>query len=321
MRWVSCLVVLLVATSIGATGASSAQTGLSFRVFAHTGLRLGDVTWTGSRFLYVTQNAGEIHASGPRGLPIRLFAKVTPEVEEMRCLPSPGTNGFARGDVYCHSPRGTIWRITSAGTASAFATLPETEVQDGALAFDRAGGFGHALLAATGGSTSNGGSVYAIRSDRSVRKIGAYPGPGGADGIEMAPTGFGSAANHLLIAIDKSSKPQAGFLLAMRPDGAVRRLVSLPDGLNPIVSIGRGDAKRGSAAPGVYLTDTFSTNVLFAPASQFNGYVGGVLVAGETTAHAWVIRASGSGFRATRVQSNLRGKGAPWNLEGATWVG
>jgi hypothetical protein len=321
MRFVPCLMALLVAAAVGSSAASSAQTALSFRVFAHTGLRLGDVTWTGSRFLYVTQNAGEIHASGPRGSPIRLFAKVPPEVEEMRCLPSPGAHGFARGDVYCHSPRGRIWRITSAGNASAFATLPETEVQDGALAFDRAGGFGYALLAATGGSVSNGGTVYAVGSDRSVRKVGPYPGPGGADGIEMAPSGFGSAANQLLIAIDKSSKPEAGAVLAMQPNGAVRRLVSLPDALNPIVSIGRVDAPRGRATPGLYLTDTFSTNVLFAPASQFEGHVGGVLVGGETTAHLWVVSPSGSGFRTTRVQSNLRGKGAPWNLEGATWVG
>jgi len=321
MRLVPCLVALLLAGAVGASAASSAQTGLSFRVFAHTGLRLGDVTWTGSRFLYVAQNSGEIHASGPFGSSIRLFTKVPPEVEEMRCLPSPGANGFARGDVYCHSPRGTIWRITSAGNASVFSTLPETEVQDGALAFDRAGRFGHALLAATGGSASNGGSVYAIRSDRSVHKIGSYPGPGGADGIEMAPGGFGSAANLLLLAIDKTSTPQAGFVLAMRPDGSVRRLVSLPDGLNPIVAIGRGDGRRGRAAPGLYLTDTFSTNVLFAAASQLEGHAGEVLVAGETTAHVWLISPSGSGFRATRVRSNLRGKGAPWNLEGAAWVG
>src|SRR4029453_18334811 len=66
------------------------------------------------------------------------------------------------------------------------------------------------------------------RSDRSVRKVGSYPGPGGVDGIEMAPEGFRSATNQLLIAIDKSSDPQAGFLLAMQPNGAVRRLLSLP---------------------------------------------------------------------------------------------
>ncbi len=95
----------------------------------------------------------------------------------------------------------------------------------------------------------------------------------------------------------------------MRSNGAVRRLVSLPDGLNPIISIGRGDAPRGRAAPGVYLTDTFSTNVLYAPASQLRGHVGDVLVGGETTAHLWVVSPRGSGFRATRVRSNLRGKG------------
>ena len=137
----------------------------------------------------------------------------------------------------------------------------------------------------------------------------------------MASARFGSASNQLLIAIDKAGNPQAGFLLAMRPNGSVRRLVSLPDGLNPIVSIGQADAPRGRASPGVYLTDTFSTNVLYAPAFQLSGHVGDVLVGGETTAHLWVVSPRGSGFRATRVPSNLRGKGAPWNLEGAAWVG
>jgi hypothetical protein len=324
MRGCLCFLAVLFAATVGVSPAPSAETTLRFRVFTHTGLRLGDVAWTGSRFLYVTQNAGEIHSSGPDGPPIRLFANVPPEVEEMRCLPSPGAHGFARGDVYCHSPRGSIWRITSAGAVSLFASLPETEVQDGALAFDRAGGFGYAMLAATGGSASNGGTVYAIGSDRSVRRIGRYPGPGGADNIEMAPERFGSASNQLLIAIDKAPNPpnpQAGFVLAMRPNGAVRRLVSLPDGLNPIVVIGRGDAPRGRASPGVYLTDTFSTNVLYAPASQLRDHVGDVLVGGETTARLWVVSPRGSGFRATRVPSNLRGKGAPWNLEGAAWVG
>jgi hypothetical protein len=53
MRVVSCLVAVLVVAAVGASAASSAQTALSFRVFARTGLRLGDVAWTGSRFFYV----------------------------------------------------------------------------------------------------------------------------------------------------------------------------------------------------------------------------------------------------------------------------
>ena len=49
--------------------------------------------------------------------------------------------------------------------------------------------------------------------------------------------------------------------------------------------------------------------MLYAPASQLSGHVGDVLVGGETTARLWVVSPRGSGFRATRVPSNLRGKG------------
>jgi hypothetical protein len=311
---------LLVATAAAATAAASATPApptLSFRVFSHTNLPLSDVTWTGSRFLYATETIGALAVSGPTGSPIAPLATIPQEVEEVRCAPSPGAHGFAAGDVYCHAPRGTIWRIGADGSTHVLATLPETQQQDGTLAFDTHGSFGFALLVSSGGSGGDGGNVYALDAAGSVRTIGAYPGPGGADGIELASSRFGSAANDLLIAIDGTAY---GAVLAMKPDGSVRRLVALPEGLNPIVAIGRRDAPRGAAGAGLYLADTKSTNVFRASAAQLTRYAGSVLVGTETTARLWIIRPSGAGFRAVPVRHNLGG-GTTWNLEGGSWVG
>ena len=321
-RRLAALAVLTAAAAalgLGSATPAAAPPSLSFRVFAQTGLPLGDIVWTGRRFLYVTETTGQISVGGPAGLPLQPFAMLPREVEEARCLPSPGKHGFGAGDVFCHAPHGTVWKIGPDGSTSVFATLPETDQQDGTLAFDSGGGFGYVLLASTGGSASDGGTVYAIGPDASVRRVGSYPGPGGADNIELGPARFGSASNQLLLAIDRTAAPGGGAVLAMRADGTVRRLVSLRDGINPIAVIGRGDAPRGAAAAGLYLTDTNSQNVYFLPAAQLRAYTGAVIVGAEASAQLWIIRPSGSGFRAVRAQSNLGG-GGQWNLEGAAYV-
>lgn len=302
-----------------APSATSAPKPLSFGVFAKTRLPLGDIVWTGARFLFIAERTGEIAASGPAGTGLATFASLPAEYEEVRCAPSPGEHGWAAGDLYCHEPHGEIWRVGADGSTSAFATLPDTKLQDGALAFDTDGGFGYALLAASGGSTSKGGTVYAVAPEGGVHRVGAYPGPGGAENVELAPASFGSASNQLLLAIDARS--EGGRLLAMAPGGAVRTIVRLPHGINPIVAIGRGDAPRGAAAPGLYLTDTVSKDAYFLPAAQLVPYAGGVFVGGEKgLARFWVVLPSGPGFRAVRLHSNLERLGGSWNLEGAIYV-
>jgi hypothetical protein len=302
-----------------AAAQAAAPKPLTFGVFAKTGLPLGDVVWTGQRFLYVAERTGEIAASGPAGSGLETFAKLPAEYEEVRCVPSPGDHGWAAGDLYCHGPHGEIWRVGADGSTIRLATLPDTKLQDGALAFDAGGGFGYALLAASGGSGHNGGTVYAVAADGGVRRVGAYPGPGGAENLELAPASFGIASNQLLLAIDARGK--GGRVLAMAPGGAVRTIATLPHGINPIVAIGRGEAPRGAAAPGLYLTDTLTKNVYFAAASQLAPYAGAVIVGSEKgLARFWIVQPSGKGFRAVRLHSNLERLRGSWNLEGAIYV-
>ena len=154
---------------------------------SRTGLPLSDVTWTGERFLYATETEGTFSASGPTGSPVTPFATIPSEIEEVRCQPSPGTRGWPAGMVFCHAPHGVVYRLAPDGSTSAFATLPETDKQDGVMVFDTAGLYGYAMLVTTGGPAGDGGTVYALDPDASRRLVGTFPGPGGADNLELAP--------------------------------------------------------------------------------------------------------------------------------------
>ena len=312
MRRLATLALLLL---VGAASAAAAPKPFTFSVFVATGLPLGDIVWTGEHFLYVAERTGEIAASGPAGDTLTTFASLPPEYEEMRCVSSPGNHGWSAGVVYCHGPHGKIWRVAADGSVSDFVALPDTSLQDGALAFDTAGSFGYALVAASGGSASQGGTVYAVAPNGDTHRVGPYPGPGGAENIEFAPAGFGSAAKQLLLAIDARNK--GGRLLAMTPRGGVRMLVKLPQGINPIAVIEPGGTPHSAAAAGLYLTDTVTKDVYFLPAAQLAPYAGAVFVGGEKgLARLWLVEPTGHGFNAVRVHSNLDQHGN-WNLEGA----
>ena len=107
----------------------------------------------------------------------------------------------------------------------------------------------------------------------------------------------------------------------MAPGGAVRTLATFQYGINPIAVIGRGDAPRGAARPGLYLTDTLSKNVYFAPAAQLAPYAGAIFVGREKgRALFWIVRPDGKGFSTLRVHSNLERLPPTWNLEGAIYI-
>jgi hypothetical protein len=320
IRRLTCIGALAATLIAAAAGPAAAPPLLHFSVFADTGLRLADVAWTGSGFLYVENTTNKVWAAGPAGLPLRPFVSMPQEVEETRCRVSRGGHGFTAGDVYCHSPSNKIYRISpDGGTATVFATLPEAAISDGALAFDTGGRFGYALLAATGRSGSeatNGGTVYAVDARGDVRTVGGYPGPGGADEIAIASIRFGTAAHDVLLTVDAGTS--GGSLAAMDGRGRSRTLVTLHDGPNPIVTIGRHTGRRPAAPPGLYVTDTATHDVFFAPAADFERFLGDVVVGSEITGAFWIVRPRGRGFDAVRLATTLQG--TQFNLEGATYI-
>jgi len=317
----SWIVLAAVAATVPCVAASgdAATSPISMSVHAHTGIRLADVVWTGKRFLYVENTTNVVWAAGSR---LTKFASMPKIVEETRCRLSPGTHGFSPGAVYCHAPDNVIYRIDASGQVNVFARLPDTHVSDGALAFDTFGAFGFRLLAATGRSgaaTPDGGAVYAVAASGAVSKIGVYSSStkGGADEMIVAPPGFGTGARQVVLTVDAGPR---GALVMMDPRGRTREIATLPDGPNPIVAVPATTGHGKLAAPrGLYVTDTNSTNVFFAPAASLARYAGDLIVGSELKASFWAVSPRGGAFQTRRVAMTPPGKN--FNLEGATYVG
>ncbi len=310
--------VLLAAFALAAVAPSGAAgPSLGFTTFVHTDLKLGQVLWTGHEFLYVSENTGVIEAADARGLGARPWATFEPGGEETRCVPAPAR--YWPEGIYCHTPDNRILRFARDGTGmTVLARLPGA-VSDGALAFDTVGRFGYPLLAATGGSGSDGGEVYAVRRDGQARLVGHYPGPGGADEVAIAPATFGTAGGALLLAIDQSAV--SGRLLAVDRRGAVRVVAAaLGNGANPIAVVAPTPKRRaaGSPAAGLYVADTASQDVLFAPAARFRAYPNAVVVGTELTGAFWIVRPRGKGFQVLAANTGLPSRA--YNLEGAVYV-
>ena len=286
------LVVLLALVPAVAAASAAGPKPLQPRLYADTGVRLTDVVWTGTRFLYVENTTNRVFAAGPQGVPVRPFASMPNVVEETRCRLSPGAHGFAPDDVYCHAPDNTIYRIAADGTVSVFARLPDSSVSDGALAFDTVGRFGYALVAATGRSGAAEPSGRGRVCDRRGRRgspVGTYPGPGGADEIVVAPARL--AAGELVIAVDAGGR---GTLVLMDARGQTRTIASLPDGPSPLAVVGAPPLHARAVPlppPGLYFTDTGSTDVFsLVAAAQLAPYVGDVIVGSEVKGMFWVVR-------------------------------
>ncbi len=317
LRFVLCVLAALMVSTASAPAGSPPP--IHFQVFNHTGIKLTGVLWTGKQFLYIENTTNQLFAGDAKGGPLRPFAKLPEITEETRCAVSPGAHGFPAGWIYCHVPDNRIYRISGNGrTIRLFASLPTTETSDGMLAFDTVGRFGHRLVAATGRSGSasaTGGDVYTIDAKGEVRHVGAYAGPGGADGLAIAPASFGSIAGHAMLTVDPG--PDAGTIVAMSPAGATRTIALLHDGPNAIAVVSAA-GRRSAAAPGLYVADTNTKTVYYARASQFASHAGAVVVGTELQATFWLVRPRGRGFVTRRLPTDL--PPASYNLEGADYV-
>jgi hypothetical protein len=310
----------LVAVTTGSAFAAQPSKPLHFRVFNATGLKLTGVFWSGSRFVYVENTTNDLFSGNASGGPLQPFANLPDMTEETRCVVAPAGYGFTASDIFCHIPDNRVFRISADGkTVTQFASLPTTDTSDGMLAFDTVGKFGHRLVAATGRSgdaSVTGGSVFTIDPSGNVQHVGDYPGPGGADGLAIAPAGFGSLAGAALLTVDPG--PSAGTVVSVDAKGNTRTIAHLPDGPNPIVAIAARTTSALGAKPGFYVADTNTHNVYFASAAELAPYAGAVLVGTEIQASFWVIRPRGGGFVTRRLKTDL--PPAMYNLEAGDYV-
>jgi hypothetical protein len=193
-------------------------------------------------------------------------------------------------------------------------------VSDGALAFDSVGRFGYRLVAATGGSGSAGGLVYAIGPHGDVRQVGSYAGPGGADELVIAPPKFGSVAGDALLTVDDGAS--GGTVVAVSPSGRRRTIGTFPEGPNPIAPIPKPPrrARRTRAPfPGLYLSDDTTGYTYMAPTASLGRYAGDVIVGTESPRPLfWILEPRGRGFAKIPLRNNL--PAGTYSLEQAIFV-
>ena len=326
-RWLTGRVaiarLLLIGGLVAATTGSAAarpQAPVHFEVFADSGIKLTGVLWSGNAFLYVQNTTNAIFAGDANGGPLEPFTKLPKMTEETRCVVAPKGYGFPTGQIYCHVPDNRIFRISPDGkTVSLFASLPTKATSDGMLAFDTVGRFGHRLVAATGRSgvaAAKGGAVYTIDRAGTVRHVGNYPGPGGADELMVAPKSFGSAAGWALLTVDPG--PKGGTVVAIDANGRTRTVASLPTGPNPIVTVGTAPGSTTTPKAGLYVADTNTHKVYFAAAAALAPYAGAVIVGAELEPSFWAIRPKGGSFVASKLETDL--PAAKYNFESAFYV-
>jgi hypothetical protein len=300
--------------------AGAAPASVQFTLFVKTDLPLGGIAPTPGGWVYTSENEGRFWTSDARGQGLKELAHIDQGGEEVRCEASPGGAGFVKGAVYCHFPDDRIVRLRTNGSFDVVARLPHAVAADGGMAFDTGGLYARgAIIAATGGSASNGGDVYVVRGNGRVRHVAAYPGPGGAENVAIAPARFGSVSRWAVLAVDQTSV--SGRVLAVGPRGQVRQLAAgLGNGVNPIAVVRPALKRRPrrSARPGLYIADTLRRSVYVAPTSQLRPYVGTIVVGTELTGDFWTIRSTAGGYRVTQLPTNL--DRTPWNLESAVYV-
>jgi hypothetical protein len=105
----------------------------------------------------------------------------------------------------------------------------------------------------------------------------------------------------------------------MDAKGRARTIATVPAGPNPIVAV-EPPPQHPSASPppGLYVTDTVSHHIFFAPASQFRAYVGDLIVGSEIKGTFWAVHPHGRGFRLVPIPATL--PAGPYNLEGAAYI-
>ena len=156
-----------------------------------------------------------------------------------------------------------------------------------------------------------------------MTKVGAYSSPqnGGAENMVQAPAGFGSAAGQMVLALDAGDK--SGSVVAVDAHGHSRVLAFLPDGANPIAVVPKTVRTTRLTVPrGLYLSDTFSTNVYRIPAAAVHRYAGELIVGTEVHGLFYAVKPHGSAFTTRRIGVTVPAPpdGQQLNLEGATYV-
>jgi hypothetical protein len=259
---------------------------------------VGSVQTDGLGVLYRTDlNGGSVAVFAPT---IAIPNNGSPASEHF-VTSSLGLGGFPNRDVYVASGSNII-HIDHAGTTSnTFITSVDGVVGANlaspvrGILFDAIGTFGNNMLV-----TTSGGQVYQVDSSGAATLIGNTGED--TEGLDIAPIGaFGPFAGQLIVASEGSGllraiSPAAGHAMTIvnpgSPIASAEELTFVP--LNLGVS--------GNPVEGFYGSN-YTPDVVKAPASDFAGMQGDIIVTGETSHIVWQVHWNGSGISLTNLGS------------------
>jgi hypothetical protein len=255
-------------------------------------------TFAGDGFVGSIYNSGtmSLYKTDLTGATVQVFAPSVSipggaDVEHFVAA-SLGQAGFPAYDIYVAASNEII-HINHAGTTSNVFTSGLTGNVRGIL-FDGVGTFSHNMIVAT-----TAGYIYEVTSTGSftlLANIGAD-----TEGMDIASPGFGPYAGQLL-----TGSEGTGLINAISATGVVTPLntthpllgaenvfaVPAHLGTNPL---------DGYYASSFQYTGGTGGNVLFAAASQFSSYLGGLIVSSETLHTVTAMTWNGSGFTYTQI--------------------
>jgi hypothetical protein len=298
--------MVLGAVSALLAGASAGAAALNFTTFVSQGDLAAALSnnatigfaYAGDRFVgsvYFGANNNQLYQTDLTGHNVQLFGSPIPGASgEIYVSSSLGLGGFPSRDIYAAQNDG-VYHITHDGSAGAtFVSGLNGGVRG--IAFDPYGLYDHDMIV-----TTSTGRVYRVNNAGTATLLGLTGEV--SEGLDLAPQPFGDIPFGTLVVASEGS----GSLRAITPGGVVSTLATVPSAeMLSFVPLNLGSS--GSPLEGFYAA-AYASDIVHAPASDFAGLLGSIVVTGETTHTVSSVTWDGSAYHVAAV-------GAPGSFPG-----
>lgn len=272
---------------------STANASVTFSPFvASTGGAPIGFSYAGDKFVGSNYFNNQLYQTDLNGGNVAAFGAPLPiasgSVGEIYVSSSLGLGGFGLRDVFAGSQaEGSIYKFNNDGSGqTAFVTGLGGAVRS--IAFDPYGVYANSMVVAT-----SSGNIYKVNSS-GVASLLANTRED-TEGLSFAPQAFGPVASGTLVVASEAS----GSLRAIAPDGTASVITTIPSAeMVSFVPLNLGIS--GNPLEGFYAAN-YATNVIKSPYTDFLGYLGDMIVTGETTHQVWDVHWNGSAFVSTQI--------------------
>lgn len=247
--------------------------------------------YAGDKFVgsvYFGANNNQLYQTDLSGGSVQKFGAPIPAASgELYVSSSLGLGGFAARDIFVSQNSDVYWISKDGLSQATFTTSPLGGGVRG-IAFDPYGSYGFNMIV-----TTTSGQVYVVNSTGTATLL-ANVGED-TEGLSFAPKAFGPIPAGTLVVGSEGS----GILRAISPSGDVTLITTVASAemLN-FVPVNLGAS--GNPVEGFYSAN-YPDNVVKAAATDFSGYLGDLVVTGETTHLLSAVHWDGTQFTTTVI--------------------